>query len=63
MAKRNAPELREPSRDCINYVPSSMTAYGSCIGVKELSCVIDLEECPFYKSNKEYYSDGRPRRE
>ena len=62
MANCNRPALREPKCDCINYIPGKVTAYGGCKGLKELICVTELKECPFYKSNRDYYSDGRPRK-
>ena len=55
--------MKEPKRDCINYNYSSLTPPGACRGLKELICVTGRKQCPFYKSNKKYFTDGSPREE
>ena len=48
--------------DCILYKEGTLTKGGYCTGLKELLCATSIRPCPFYKSNKDYYSDGRPRK-
>lgn len=42
--------------DCINY------KCGKCRGMRDMECAKN-EHCPFYKSNREYHDDGKPRTE
>ena len=56
-------KLREPKTDCINYSCTQSLGKEGCRGLKALYCTSDLNGCPFYKSNQEYYPDGRPRKE
>lgn len=47
--------------DCILYRFALGRKSEYCSGLKELYCVVEQKECPFYKSVTKHKTDGTPK--